>query len=517
MVERQPISLDPQAYKNRREEWSGRTISLEGEMLTRTSHPLPLQLGLFTENEQRVITALYRQSTSPNPQPATLAEIAHNIFGDTVTPQDRETRVFRALANMQNQGKLQGLGLSLSVEGQEVLDAVPAQNNGNLEGSANAVKDTVVEAPQVQKKPSRPKKEMHITEDGEEFWEDDESELRDDGELIRGLVVPETQTLFFRRLRKYPLLNKDLEWVLFDRMDAGMALDDLRDDDIFWSWVEDGQVEKFENVLEDSREIEDLILNCNLRLVVRQAKKHQGRGIPLMDLIQEGQIGLLKAIENFDHESGFNFSTYATWCVKGRMRNAIRSEGRMIRLPAHIEDALNVARKGMAEFYMKNGRNMTTEDVERFLLYDADRELPLKQASIKGAIAVLKSPGTLSIRSLDTPTGDDEEDTVGDSVADPTPTAEEIITSIDERTDLIETVREEVRKALDPRECRIVYLRAARWTLQDIAREYGLTRERIRQIEAIALNKLKDNERLRRQWESMGKLTKILKSQYNIF
>lgn len=530
MTEQQPISLDPQAYKSERDTWSNRLITLGGakpdqivldplsaeqapvatisDMLRRAS-PL-LQGGRFTENEQKIVSTLYWQSTTPTSQPATLAELAHTIFGDTVTSQDRETRVFRALANMQSKGKLQDLGLSLNVQDQPSMVKQSEQEAGtHVVVTSNNPNGKIEEPLKAKLKPGRPKKELAIIDEANEEFEEDNEEVAEnyDDELAGRLAVPKTQTLFFRRIKKYPLLNAELETLLFENMHAGMSLADLSDDDTFWSWVENRDVEKFEDVIADSREIKDLILSCNLRLVVLQARKYQGQGVPLMDLIQEGQIGLLKAIEGFDHESGFKFSTYATWWARQTIDRAVKTQGRMISLPVGVQEYLNKAREAMAKFHVENDRRMPIEEVEEYLLAHA-RTLEDDKAEYRarGAIRVLRSPNVLSVGSINVPIGDDEEDTIEHFVADRTPTAEEVITASDERVNLSRSVREEVAKILDPREFRIVYLnkvlpRDERWTLERIAWEYGLSKYQVQKIQADALNKLWWNKKLERLWE----------------
>ena len=326
-------------------------------------------------------------------------------------------------------------------------------------------------------------------------------DLSDYDEVIRGLDIPDTATFFFRRLSKYPLLEVEQEKMVFDAIDSGMPLDDLADDNGFWDLVYPGDEDRFENVFKDSKSLDDVMVLCNLRLVVSVAKKHQGRGLPLMDLVQEGMTGLMRSIETFDQDRGFTFGTYATWWIRSAITHARDSDSTTIRLPAHVREGLNRAFAMSAEHYAKTGIELTLEELETKLL----NETSIAETNIKGAIQAIRNK-TVTVSSLDDPLKEDEDTTVGDMIADPKSHVEEGVLEHHSRVEVSNEIKHELETSLDERERRIVSLRAGledgeKRTLEEVGGIFDLTRERIRQIEAKALEKLRGNERLRKRWE----------------
>lgn len=225
------------------------------------------------------------------------------------------------------------------------------------------------------------------------------------------------------------------------------------------------------------------LIHCNLRLVVSIAKQYNYRGIPMSDLIQEGNIGLMRAVEKFEYHRGFKFSTYASWWIRQAIVRAIESQCRTIRVPIYKLEVINRLNQSIRELSRELGREPTRTELS------ARMELSLEE--VDDLLRMIRDPV-----SLDSPVGDEGDATVGDFVAD------------DERpgaTDVIENdaLRHRVKRALatlDPREERVLRLRfgldddEAR-SLEQIGQDFGLTRERIRQIEIRALNKLRGGPR----------------------
>lgn len=293
-------------------------------------------------------------------------------------------------------------------------------------------------------------------------------------------------SLYFAGLGEVPLLTREEEVALARRMEQSRKAKELLQAD---SYEQDKELELEAQVL-DGQQAREHLIRANIRLVVSIAKNYRGRGLHFLDLIQNGNIGLMKAADKFDPDRGTKFSTYATWWIRQSIMRSIRNDSRTIRLPVHIQAKMNKIFKTGARLTQMLGRNATPEEIAE--------EMGLKPDYVRKHLGYALNP-----RSLNKPIDDhwdgegstSLEDFIENPKDDPVRTAEECI---------LEDLVTEILEHLTPREERILRLRFGLGddyqphTLEEIARMFDLTRERIRQIEEKALRRL-NHPRYRRK------------------
>ncbi|MBI4729319.1 MAG: sigma-70 family RNA polymerase sigma factor [Acidobacteria bacterium] len=286
---------------------------------------------------------------------------------------------------------------------------------------------------------------------------------------------------YLREIGRYPLLTAEQEVRLAKRIEAGVkAQKRLAKGN---GGITAPKRRELERSRRDGGMAKHDMVQANLRLVVSIARRYRATGIPLLDLVQEGNIGLMRAVDKFDWRKGFKFSTYATWWIRQAIQRGIADRGRAIRLPVHVHELLVRVRRARSELEAQLGREATDDEVAK-----AARLLVVRVRELRGLAA--------NLLSLETPVGEAGEATLGEFVPDETASVQfDEVLSVIGREEL-----ERVLSTLTGRERTILALRFGLTgeeplTLEEVGRRFGLTRERIRQLEAKALAKLRHPSR----------------------
>ncbi len=294
-------------------------------------------------------------------------------------------------------------------------------------------------------------------------------------DYLANIDTDDTIGLYLKEVSRVPLLTAEEEVELAQRIERGrIAREELAKGN-----ASQRRRMELRTLIEDGWAAREHLITANSRLVISVAKKYMGRGVPFLDLIQEGNIGLIRATKKFDYRRGHKFSTYATWWIRQAVTRAIADQGRTIRVPVHMGDQINKLLRVQHQLTQRLGREPSVEELANAL------EVPPKK--VENMIQVARRP-----LSLETPTDDEEDSVLGDFIED-----DEAAPPDETATyNLLREHLSEVLNSLPPREVRILQLRyglldGQAYTLEEVGRKMGVTRERVRQIEAQALSRLR--------------------------
>ena len=283
----------------------------------------------------------------------------------------------------------------------------------------------------------------------EQLSQEEEKELVDTDAISEGLALTDPVRMYLKEIGRVPLLTQEEEQALAQRIEEG------------------------------DEAAKNQMIEANLRLVVAVAKRYVGRGMHFLDLIQEGNMGLLKAVEKFDYRKGYKFSTYATWWIRQSITRAIADQARTIRIPVHMVETINKVARASHQLVQELGREPNAREIADFL------DLPLSK--VEEIMKLSQEP-----ISLETPVGEEDDSHLGDFIQD-----SEVSEPMEAAT--ANSLREQLEKALamlTPREEKVLRLRfgfedGKTHTLEEVGKEFNVTRERVRQIESKALRRLR--------------------------
>ena len=335
---------------------------------------------------------------------------------------------------------------------------------------------------------------LRVSEADDDIPDDEDMVLTDEDEVDMenidlsvpdGISIEDPVRMYLKEIGKVPLLTADQEIDLARAMEAGLDAEKALSEDEEGKLSEEEKKE-LQQAIYEGNEAKKRLAEANLRLVVSIAKRYVGRGMLFLDLIQEGNLGLIKAVEKFDFRKGFKFSTYATWWIRQAITRAIADQARTIRIPVHMVETINKLIRVSRQLLQELGREPLPEEVAK------EMNLPVER--VREILKISQEPV-----SLETPIGEEEDSHLGDFIQDdnvPVPADAAAFTLLKEQlVEVLDTLTEREQKVL---RLRFGLDDGRARTLEEVGKEFNVTRERIRQIEAKALRKLRHPSRSRK-------------------
>ncbi|MCI9317229.1 MAG: RNA polymerase sigma factor RpoD [Oscillospiraceae bacterium] len=316
----------------------------------------------------------------------------------------------------------------------------------------------------------------------DEIAEIEEEELVDPNTLVDSFAIDDPVRMYLKEIGKVPLLSPEEEIALAQKMsDGNLAQEQV--DSLGGAELSEQDLARLKAIIKEGEKAKQKLAEANLRLVVSIAKRYVGRGMLFLDLIQEGNLGLIKAVEKFDYTKGYKFSTYATWWIRQAITRAIADQARTIRIPVHMVETINKVIRVSRQLLQELGHDPSPEEIS------AEMSMPVDK--VREILKIAQEPV-----SLETPIGEEEDSHLGDFIPDEGASEPSEAASFT----LLKEQLVDVLSTLTPREEKVLKLRfgiedGRTRTLEEVGKEFNVTRERIRQIEAKALRKLRHPSR----------------------
>ena len=423
----------------------------------------------------------------------------------TLTLED-QSKLARENAKKMEQGKIEVMKVVEGVQGSEKLAELIERGKKNGKLSASELMDVLenldLESEQMDKiydtlenlgidtvgddyLPELADDVMPPLEELNEIEELPEEEMVDPNTLVDSFSIDDPVRMYLKEIGKVNLLTSDEEVQLAQDMGAGDAakeqLAELEEDDSIT--LSDEELKELRRLVKRGEAAKQRLAEANLRLVVSIAKRYVGRGMLFLDLIQEGNLGLIKAVEKFDYTKGYKFSTYATWWIRQAITRAIADQARTIRIPVHMVETINKVIRVSRQLLQELGHDPTPEEIAEEMSMPVDK--------VREILKIAQEPV-----SLETPIGEEEDSHLGDFIPDEDASEPSEAASFT----LLKEQLVDVLSTLTPREEKVLKLRfgiedGRTRTLEEVGKEFNVTRERIRQIEAKALRKLRHPSR----------------------
>jgi RNA polymerase primary sigma factor len=326
-----------------------------------------------------------------------------------------------------------------------------------------------------------------VTEEGIDVVEPSEADEPDEEpstlsrqQEVAARLSSDPVRMYLKEIGRVPLLTAEGEVDLSKRIEAGLFASEKL---AAGSWSGDATRRELEAIERDGQLANKKLVEANLRLVVSIAKRYVGRGMLFLDLIQEGNLGLIRAVEKFDYTRGFKFSTYATWWIRQAITRSIADQGRTIRIPVHMVEAINKLVRVRRQLLQSLGRDATSEEIGRALELSVDK--------VEELLKISQEPVSLSL-----PVGEEDDSSLGDFIED----SDAVVPIEAAAFILLQEQLDSVLHSLTEREKKVIQLRFGLTdghprTLEDVGQEFGVTRERVRQIETKTLSKLRHPSR----------------------
>ena len=423
----------------------------------------------------------------------------------TLTLED-QSKLARENAKKMEQGKIEVMKVVEGVQGSEKLAELIERGKKNGKLSASELMDVLenldLESEQMDKiydtlenlgidtvgddyLPELADDVMPPLEELNEIEELPEEEMVDPNTLVDSFSIDDPVRMYLKEIGKVNLLTPDEEVQLAQDMGAGDAakeqLAELEEDDSIT--LSDEELKELRRLVKRGEAAKQRLAEANLRLVVSIAKRYVGRGMLFLDLIQEGNLGLIKAVEKFDYTKGYKFSTYATWWIRQAITRAIADQARTIRIPVHMVETINKVIRVSRQLLQELGHDPSPEEISEEMNMPVDK--------VREILKIAQEPV-----SLETPIGEEEDSHLGDFIPDEDASEPSEAASFT----LLKEQLVDVLGTLTPREEKVLKLRfgiedGRTRTLEEVGKEFNVTRERIRQIEAKALRKLRHPSR----------------------